>query len=473
MLELDNLSLKAVVPSDDWYSFPLSAGQSATVGLWSAAGPGISLQLYDAAQNLLAQRCPRPTSRQVIKGFIAPATGTYYVRVSGSGSTYNLFVTRNADFDTEPNDPVAWPGGAGQTLSTGNVLGAVTTSPDWYRLTVAAAGGLSLTTSSQGSGTGQFANAFDPCLELHDASGTLLASAHDNFGGANAAINQVVAAGTYFVEIAASPLVPASQGEYVLSAAVNDTTPPVSRVNALARRQSGTTFTVSVTGSDPAAGYVSSGVVSYDVYVMDNGGPWTLWQTLPAAAPSATFSGQCDHSYGFYSIARDAAGNVEAKVPAVERRGLRPRPHPARHRGDFRQLDHGRLPGKPPGQRCRWQRPGHLPGFRECRWRRGPIDRHGRRRRGGGGRLRRLASLPGDRRRHEPLVPLLQHRRRCRGQRRGGPRRGQPGHRAQRRFAPPARLAVTGFSVEDGLAERSFVRYLDVTFNESAGLGAR
>jgi hypothetical protein len=34
-------------------------------------------------------------------------------------------------------------------------------------------------------------------------------------------------------------------------------------------------------------------------------------------------------------------------------------------------------------------------------------------------------------------------------------------------FAQPAQLQVTGFSVEDGAVERSYVRYLDIAFNES------
>ena len=97
-----------------------------------------------------------------------------------------------------------------------------------------------------------------------------------------------------------------------------DHTPPASKVSPLATRQSTLTFTISVTGSDSVAGGVSSGVASYDIYVSDNGQPWTLRQTVPASSPSAQFTGQSNHSYGFYSIAHDAAGNVELKSPLVE-----------------------------------------------------------------------------------------------------------------------------------------------------------
>src|SRR5262249_24814060 len=45
---------------------------------------------------------------EVINNFRAPTSGTYYVSVTGApGTTYNLVVTRNADFDTEQNDSFA------------------------------------------------------------------------------------------------------------------------------------------------------------------------------------------------------------------------------------------------------------------------------------------------------------------------------------------------------------------------------
>ena len=39
--------------------------------------------------------------------FVAPATGTYYVRIAGAPVEYSLVVARNADFDTEDNDSIA------------------------------------------------------------------------------------------------------------------------------------------------------------------------------------------------------------------------------------------------------------------------------------------------------------------------------------------------------------------------------
>ena len=54
------------------------------------------------------------------------------------------------------------------------------------------------------------------------------------------------------------------------------------------------------------------------MFVATDGRTWTLWQTLPASNPSATFTASSNHSYSFYSIGHDAAGNVEKKTPRVE-----------------------------------------------------------------------------------------------------------------------------------------------------------
>ena len=66
-------------------------------------------------------------------------------------------------------------------------------------------------------------------------------------------------------------------------------------------------FRVSWAGEDDIGG---SGVASYDIYVSDNGGPYTLWLDHTTAT-SADFTGQPKHAYAFYSVARDNVGNVE------------------------------------------------------------------------------------------------------------------------------------------------------------------
>src|SRR5262249_15166142 len=96
-------------PSPDVYAITLNAGASATVvatALGTGAG-GVTLQ--NAAGATVA-------SGAGLNDFIAPATGTYYAVVNGlPGTDYSLVVTRNAGFDTEPNNDIA---SAQQILST-------------------------------------------------------------------------------------------------------------------------------------------------------------------------------------------------------------------------------------------------------------------------------------------------------------------------------------------------------------------
>ncbi|MEJ7862508.1 MAG: CARDB domain-containing protein [Pyrinomonadaceae bacterium] len=84
---------------------------------------------------------------------------------------------------------------------------------------------------------------------------------------------------------------------------------PISAVNALPPTQAQTTFTVSWAGQDPASG---SGLQSYDIWVSENDAPYQPFLS-GTTETSAQFTGQLNKTYRFYSIARDNAGNVEAK----------------------------------------------------------------------------------------------------------------------------------------------------------------
>ena len=99
-----------------------------------------------------------------------------------------------------------------------------------------------------------------------------------------------------------------------------DTTPPTSTVNSLPAQTTSTSFTVSVTSSDPTGsnGSTPSGVASIAIYDSKDGGAFTLFATVTPASPSAFFTGQAGHTYGFYSIATDNAGNVQATPTAAQ-----------------------------------------------------------------------------------------------------------------------------------------------------------
>lgn len=92
-----------------------------------------------------------------------------------------------------------------------------------------------------------------------------------------------------------------------------DVNAPVSHVTALPATEAANTFTVSWSGAD-----VGSGIASYTIYVSDNGGPFTAWQASATATSASFTASAAGHTYGFYSIATDGAGNTEAAKSAAE-----------------------------------------------------------------------------------------------------------------------------------------------------------
>jgi hypothetical protein len=92
-----------------------------------------------------------------------------------------------------------------------------------------------------------------------------------------------------------------------------DTVAPTSTVASLPAT-SALSFTVSWSGQDNSGG---SGVSTFDIFVSDNGGPFTALKT-GTSQTTATFQGSAGHTYGFYSVATDNVGNREATPSAAE-----------------------------------------------------------------------------------------------------------------------------------------------------------
>ena len=94
---------------------------------------------------------------------------------------------------------------------------------------------------------------------------------------------------------------------YAAPSTVPQTNAPVSAVFSLPPH-SPPTFGLVWTG----ANYVGQAPLDYfDIFVSDNGNPFTLWQTHTRDS-GALYNGTFGHTYAFYSIATDTAGNVEA-----------------------------------------------------------------------------------------------------------------------------------------------------------------
>jgi hypothetical protein len=87
-------------------------------------------------------------------------------------------------------------------------------APDFYKVTLTAGQTLTVTSSTPGDGSGQFANNLDPVLELYDASFTLVASGTTLADGRNEQVQWTTASGgTFYIKIRSGNM---SRGEYVL-----------------------------------------------------------------------------------------------------------------------------------------------------------------------------------------------------------------------------------------------------------------
>ena len=86
-----------------------------------------------------------------------------------------------------------------------------------------------------------------------------------------------------------------------------DTQAPESHVEAVANATvESAQFLVRWSGSD-----IGSAIAGYTVYLSDNGGTYTPWLENTSLT-EATYAGQPGHTYAFYTVASDNAGNKEA-----------------------------------------------------------------------------------------------------------------------------------------------------------------
>jgi RHS repeat-associated protein len=88
---------------------------------------------------------------------------------------------------------------------------------------------------------------------------------------------------------------------------------PTSHVMALAAT-SLSSFNLTWSGTDDTGG---SGISSFDIFFSDNGGAFMPF-IIGTTATSATFTGVVGHRYGFYSIAHDNVGHVEAAPASAD-----------------------------------------------------------------------------------------------------------------------------------------------------------
>ena len=197
-------------------------------------------------------------------GLISYSTRVSYVQPN-TGKTILVDVSAALDSSNAPPSP-----GRSQR----------STRRHWTRPPTALAGFLPPDNSS-GQGIGYVSYAVDPVAGL--ASGTVISAKASVVFDVNAAISTA----TWTNTIDAGP-------------------PPTSTVTALPSTTNTPSFTVAWSGTDSAG----PGISAYDIYVSDDGGPYSLWQD-ETTATSAKYTGQVGHTYQFYSVASNELGLIQ------------------------------------------------------------------------------------------------------------------------------------------------------------------
>ncbi len=120
--------------------------------------------------------------------------------------------------------------------------------------------------------------------------------------------------GKYVLSLSPSGITDATGNPLAAGESTSFTVAPTSSVSPLPTISVSTQVAVQWSGQDISGG---SGIATYDVYVQDNGGVFTLWQSNTTAT-SAIYAGVPGNTYGFYSVATDKTGNPEVKAPAAD-----------------------------------------------------------------------------------------------------------------------------------------------------------
>ena len=105
--EYDGVAYDAIcitaTPNADWYQFTLEDGQAAAIGYAGENSGSATVELYDSNLNLITMASATASGDGMIQPYTDSTTdsqpNTYFVKVTGSSSDYQLSVLRDPDFE--------------------------------------------------------------------------------------------------------------------------------------------------------------------------------------------------------------------------------------------------------------------------------------------------------------------------------------------------------------------------------------
>jgi hypothetical protein len=256
---------------------------------------------------------------------------------------------------------------------------------------------------------------------------------------------------------------------------IKDNTAPTSGITPLVSPATSKEIEINIVGHDvvPAEGVVVSGVAWYDVYVSVDQSAFALWQSLPADNPTATYMAESGRKYGFRTLARDAADNVESKplasdawtiIPDLDAPETKVHSYEVNDEAAVIQLNFSGTDTGGSGL-ASFQLFVQVDGGAVT-----PVGTYAAGAPVGGvysGSATYAAITDGDPHTYRFYTIGIDGR---------GNVEAAPDApldvTVTETFSPPATLAVTGFDVQRGALQRSYIQYVDVTFNMPGGIAA-
>ena len=99
----DAISISSTTENTDWYQFSLDDGQAVAIGYAGEQLGSATVELYDSNLNLLTESSATAFGERMIQPYTDATTNsvaeTYYVKVAGKGTDYQLSVLRDPDFE--------------------------------------------------------------------------------------------------------------------------------------------------------------------------------------------------------------------------------------------------------------------------------------------------------------------------------------------------------------------------------------
>ncbi len=292
----------------DWFIFTLTSDQQ--VNVYTSGSTNTYGILYDSAGTRLEQDSSDGFGSNfgILRSLSA---GTYYVRVSGEGSSATGSYTLHIEPIAAASVSIPYTS-SGQSISSGGDV-------DWFSFTLTSPQYVDIDTSGS----------TDTYGDLYDSAGTLLASTDSGGSGSNFRIIRLLSAGTYHVRVSGEGS--STTGSYTLriGATTSVSLPYTSSGYSISPAGDNDWFSFTLTsrqyvdidtsGSIDTYGrlYNSAGALLEQDSSDGSGSNFRIIRLLSAGTYYVRVSGQSSSTTGSYTLRIGAVPSVVTEIPSI------------------------------------------------------------------------------------------------------------------------------------------------------------